>query len=72
MAVAEHEVAAPVKRRSRSGEKAEGSRLTVTVTLDPQTYEKVTKEAARDERTPARWLARFVKRELGKPVTESI
>ena len=42
-------------------EAAKESRNTITVTLEPSVYEAITKKAAEDDRTPAKWLARYIK-----------
>ena len=40
---------------------AKESRNTITVTLEPSVYEAITTKAAEDDRTPAKWLARYLK-----------
>ena len=44
--------------------KAEEKRLTISPTFDPETYNKIVELAKEDERTPAQYLARFVRKAL--------
>jgi hypothetical protein len=46
--------------------KAEEKRLTISPTFDPETYNKIVELARDDERSPAQYLARFVRQNLPK------
>ena len=43
---------------------AEQKRLTITVSLDQQTFDIITAKAKEDERTAAAWTARFLRKWL--------
>ena len=40
------------------------TRLTVSPTLDQETYDKIKKLAEEDERTMAQWVARYLRQQL--------
>ena len=44
--------------------KAEEKRLTISPTFDPETYNKIVALAQEDERTPAQYLARFIRKAM--------
>jgi len=48
-------------------------RLTISPTFDKETYDQICKLAAADERSPAQFLARFVRQKLNeKPILPAI
>lgn len=42
----------------------QAERTTISVTLDAEFYNDVCQRAAEDDRTPAKWLKRFVQQQL--------
>lgn len=48
----------------------EASRATITVALDPQYHAYVLEQAKSDERTPAKWLKRFIQAQIALDAPE--